>query len=590
MSAKDKNGLGYGTQLDEMSNKSETDSEISMSVFEVRSSDEEITPANDRFSKADGYHAVPPPITGNFLTPKADISFAGLDEYAIMKKIIKSKTTKPKDNTSESKTSETVGKTNEVEKSKPKINRDKVIIEDWNSDDEDDVSEVNTFSLVKTNETQTVKTQVDKIGQISQKEGIGFKKIKAYFVLLTKTSLINPVRPNRKRAVHIVSTASTARPVGTARPFAPKIAQTGSVIRPIYPRIDNVRPRASYSPIKRSYYTKLAFRPKNLKQDVKTSEVKNMTTAGTRAVVNTGKGKMDNALKKSRDFQGNLEICLQDHAVVDSGCSSHMTGNKAYLSDYEDYNGCFVAFGSDPKGDELNFKLLDESQVVLRAPRQNDVYSLDLKNIVPSRCITCLYANATSDESKMWHKRLGHVNFKNINKLVKGHLVRGLPSKVFVNYHTCVACKKGKQHKASCKAKLERTIRKPLELLHMDVFGSVLVESINMKKYCLVVTDDFSKFSWVFFLATNDETNEILYKFITGLENQLNHKAKIIRCDHGTEFKNHAMNEFCAKKGIKREFSVARTLQQNGVTKRKNRTLIETARTMLADSLLPIPF
>ncbi|GJX27873.1 hypothetical protein Tco_0235952 [Tanacetum coccineum] len=187
MSAKDKNGLGYGTQLDEMSNKSETDSEISMSVFEVRSSDEEITPANDRFSKADGYHVVPPPITGNFLTPRADISFAGLDEYAIRKKIIESKTTELNTDTSKSKTSETVGKTNEVniEKPKsvhesvvpkPKINRDKVIIEDWNSDDEDDVSAVKTVSPVKTNETQTVRNRVDKIGQISQKEGIEFKK------------------------------------------------------------------------------------------------------------------------------------------------------------------------------------------------------------------------------------------------------------------------------------------------------------------------------------------------------------------------------------------------------------------------------
>ncbi|GKF83897.1 hypothetical protein Tco_0248795 [Tanacetum coccineum] len=88
MSAHDKNGLGYGTQLNEKSNKSEIDSEISMSVFEVRSSDEELTPANDRFSKVDGYHAVPPPITGNFLTPRDDISFAGLNEYAIRKKII----------------------------------------------------------------------------------------------------------------------------------------------------------------------------------------------------------------------------------------------------------------------------------------------------------------------------------------------------------------------------------------------------------------------------------------------------------------------------------------------------------------------
>ncbi|GJW75164.1 putative ribonuclease H-like domain-containing protein [Tanacetum coccineum] len=214
----------------------------------------------------------------------------------------------------------------------------------------------------------------------------------------------------------------------------------------------------------------------------------------------------------------------------------------------------------------------------------------DLKNIVPSGGITCLYANATADESKLWHRRLGHVNFKNINKLVKGHLIRGLPSKVFVNDHTCVACKKGKQHKASCKAKLDRIIREPLELLHMDLFGHVSIESINKKRYCLVVTDDFSRFSWVFFLATKDETSKILCNLIIGLEKQLNHNVKIIRCDNGTEFKNYVMNELCAKKGIKREFSVARTPQQNGVAERKNRTLIEAARTMLADSLLPIPF
>ncbi|GKB40718.1 ribonuclease H-like domain-containing protein [Tanacetum coccineum] len=239
-----------------------------------------------------------------------------------------------------------------------------------------------------------------------------------------------------------------------------------------------------------------------------------MTTAGKRAVFNTGKGKMDIDLKKSRwvwrpkgnyldhlskdngSFMlkkieyGNPEILLQDHAVVDSGCSSHMTGNKAYLSDYEDYNGGFVAFGSDPKGGKItgkgkirtanlefddvyfvdklkfnlfsvsqmcdkknsvlftetkclilspSFKLLDESQVVLRAPRKDDVYSLDLKNIVPSGGITCLYANATADESKLWHRRLGHVNFKNINKLVKGHLVRGNLQKFSWNDHTCVA-------------------------------------------------------------------------------------------------------------------------------------------------------
>ncbi|GJY39578.1 putative ribonuclease H-like domain-containing protein [Tanacetum coccineum] len=110
------------------------------------------------------------------------------------------------------------------------------------------------------------------------------------------------------------------------------------------------------------------------------------------------------------------------------------------------------------------------------------------------------------------------------------------------------------------------------------------------KMYCLVVTDDFSRFSWVFFLATKDETSEILKTFITGIENLIDLKVKVIRCDNETEFKNRIMNQFCEMKGIKREFSVARTPQQNRVAERKNRTLIEAARTMLADSKLPTTF
>ncbi|GJU60242.1 putative ribonuclease H-like domain-containing protein [Tanacetum coccineum] len=607
--------------------------EISLSAFDVRSSDEESTPANDRFSKADGYHAVPPPITGNFLTLRADISFASLDEYAIRKKIIESKTTNL--NTKPSETmmrmmclkcnnanTEKPKSVSESVVSNPKINRDSVIIEDWTSDDEKEVSGVKKVRP---------ETRDDKSGQNSHKQGVGegkpvwdntkrvnhqnfskYPHLSKTFIpsgVLIRTGFVSTARPSISTVRPSVCTArlsiSTARPVSTARPSV-------SIARPSVSTTRHIH----------------ATRPIYLR-------VKNMTTTRKRAVVNTGKGKLDTDLKKSRwvwrpkgnyldhvskdsgSFmlkKGNPEILLQDHAVVDSGCSSHMTGNKAYLSDYEDYNGGFVAFGSDPKGgkitgkgkiktanldfddvyfvDELkfnlfsvsqmcdkknsvlfteseclilspSFKLLDESQVVLRAPRKDDVYSLDLKNIVPSGGITCLYANATADESKLWHRRLGHVNFKNINKLVKGHLVRGLPSKVFVNDLTCVACKKGKQHKASCKAKLDRIIRKPLELLHMDLFGPVSIESINKKRYCLVMTDDFSRFSWVFFLATKDETSEILYNLIIGLEKQLNHHVKIIRCDNGTEFKNYVMNEFCAKKGIKREFSVARTPQQN---------------------------
>ncbi|GKD64900.1 putative ribonuclease H-like domain-containing protein [Tanacetum coccineum] len=213
-----------------------------------------------------------------------------------------------------------------------------------------------------------------------------------------------------------------------------------------------------------------------------------------------------------------------------------------------------------------DFKLPDENQVMLKIPRKDNMYSFDLKNIVPSKGLTCLIAKATNDESKMWHKRLGHINFKTMNKLVKGNLVKGLPSKIFENDHTCVACQKGKQHKATCKTKLVNTISQPLQILHMDLFGPTFVKSIMGKMYCLVVTDDYSRFSWVFFLAKKDETSGILKNFITKIENQLNHKVKVIRSDNGTEFKNYEMNQFCGN---------ARTPQQNGVAERKNRTLIE---------------
>ncbi|GJQ91936.1 putative ribonuclease H-like domain-containing protein [Tanacetum coccineum] len=109
----------------------------------------------------------------------------------------------------------------------------------------------------------------------------------------------------------------------------------------------------------------------------------------------------------------------------------------------------------------------------------------------------------------------------------------------------------------------------------MDLFGPTNVKSLMKKSYCLVVTDDFSRFSWVFFLATKDETSGILKTFITEIENQLDYKVKVIRSDNGTKFKNSVMNQFCKMKGIKREFSVTKTPQQNSVAERRNRTLIK---------------
>ncbi|GJR54874.1 ribonuclease H-like domain-containing protein [Tanacetum coccineum] len=142
----------------------------------------------------------------------------------------------------------------------------------------------------------------------------------------------------------------------------------------------------------------------------------------------------------------------KETGVIDSGFSRHMTGNKCYLTEYEYYDGGFCSFG-DGKGMSLSlssdFKLLDESQVLLRVPRKDNIYSVDLKSVVPTKGLTCLFAKSIIDESNLWHRRLGHINFKNMNKLVRGNLVRGLPSKIFENDILCVACQKGKQQKAS---------------------------------------------------------------------------------------------------------------------------------------------
>nr|GEZ00211.1 putative ribonuclease H-like domain-containing protein [Tanacetum cinerariifolium] len=237
-----------------------------------------------------------------------------------------------------------------------------------------------------------------------------------------------------------------------------------------------------------------------------------------------------------------------------------------------------------------DFKLRDDTNVLLRTPRQHNMYSIDLNNIVPHKDLTCLVSNASTDKSELWHMRLGHLLFKTMNRLVRHNLVKGLPSKCFDNDHTCVACLKGKQHKASCKTKVANLVTKPLHTLHVDLFGHTSVSSLNHKWYCLVVTDDFSRFTLTFFLKTKDETSGILRNFITEIENLKDLKVKIIRCDNEGEFRNKEMNDFCSRKGIKREFSNARTPQKNGVVERRNRTLREVARTMLADAKLLVTF
>ncbi|GJX87426.1 putative ribonuclease H-like domain-containing protein [Tanacetum coccineum] len=416
--------------------------------------------------------------------------------------------------------------------------------------------------------------------------------------VLMKSSLktLNTARQNSSRAAVSVN---TARPINTAYP-----KPTVNCVRPA----SNVFNRA-HSHIRRPFNMFTSNKNNNFNEKVNIVKG-NVTTVRPKAVVSDEA----NAVKASSCWVWRPKLKILDHVsrhngasmnfkifdYVDAqGRSKHITGKKSNLSDYEEINGGLVAFRGDPKEGRItgkgkintgkldiedvyfvkelkfnlfsvsqvcdkkisvhftdtecvvlspDFKLLNENHVLLRVPRKDNMYIVDLKKIIPSGGLTCLFAKATLDESNLWHRRLGHINLDTMNKLVRGNLVRGLPSMIIENNHTCVACQKGKQHKSSYKTKI------------------------------------------VFFLATKDETSEIFKTFITGIENLIDLKVKVIRCDNETEFKNKVMNQFCEMKDIKREFSVARTPQQNRVAERKNRTLIEAVRTMLADSKLATTF
>ncbi|GJW27327.1 retrovirus-related pol polyprotein from transposon TNT 1-94 [Tanacetum coccineum] len=166
-------------------------------------------------------------------------------------------------------------------------------------------------------------------------------------------------------------------------------------------------------------------------------------------------------------------------------------------------------------------------------------------------------------------------------------LVDGLPKFKYGKDHLCSAYERGKSKKASHPLKLVPSDHSKLELLHMDLCGPLRVASINGKKHILVIVDDYSRYTWVYFLHSKDETLEIIKKFIA--QAQLNYKAKVckIRTDNGTEFKNATLKAHYEKLGIMQQFSTARTRQQNGVVERRNRTLVEAARTMLIFSRLP---
>ncbi|GJS53349.1 retrovirus-related pol polyprotein from transposon TNT 1-94 [Tanacetum coccineum] len=313
---------------------------------------------------------------------------------------------------------------------------------------------------------------------------------------------------------------------------------------------------------------------------------------------------------------------------LDSGCSRSMTGVKSYLHKYVEQPGPKVVFGDNASCitegygsikcggivftkvafvNGLKYNLISISQlcdakyivqfndkqgtifnankeIVLIAPRRNDVYVIDMSSLTPNGA--CFFAKASESVNWLWHKRLSHLNFKNINKLSKQNKVIGLPSLVYSKDKPCTACEKWKHHRASFKTKQNFCIKKCLHLLHMDLFGPISPMSINHEKYTLVIVDEYSRYTWVYFLRKKSQAPEMIMSFIRMVENQNDVKVKQIRTDNGTEFRNHELESFCDEKGISQNFSSPYTPEQNGVAERKNRTLIEAARTMLNGSVL----
>ncbi|KAL8095602.1 hypothetical protein AgCh_036862 [Apium graveolens] len=265
--------------------------------------------------------------------------------------------------------------------------------------------------------------------------------------------------------------------------------------------------------------------------------------------------------------------------IIDSGCSRHMTGygkivsgniviedvalvarlevNLLSVSQFADI-GFQVVFNKE----DCAFISKKTGEIALKGVRKGSLFVADLDS-TNKEGVCCFYTKASKEQSKLWHKKLSHLNFKAINTLVKKELVRDMPSLEFTQLEVCEACQKGKMKRSSHKSKSVNSISAPLQLIHMDFFGPVNVLSISRNKYALVMVDDFSRYTWVEFMYSKDETPNIIIEHIKKIEKQAegNVSVKILRSDNGTEFRNSTLSEFFKSKGIVQEYSAARTPQ-----------------------------
>ncbi|GKB69004.1 retrovirus-related pol polyprotein from transposon TNT 1-94 [Tanacetum coccineum] len=170
---------------------------------------------------------------------------------------------------------------------------------------------------------------------------------------------------------------------------------------------------------------------------------------------------------------------------------------------------------------------------LLKGSRGSNLYTLSIENLLISSPI-CLLSKASKTKSWLWHRRLSHLNFDYIISLAKQGLIRGLSKLNYQKDHLCSACALGKSKKHSHKPKAEDSIQEKLYLLHMDLCRPMRIQSINERKYILVIIDDYSRFTWVKFLRSKDEVPEFVIKFLKMSQVCLNTTVRNIKTDNGT--------------------------------------------------------
>jgi transposase InsO family protein len=302
----------------------------------------------------------------------------------------------------------------------------------------------------------------------------------------------------------------------------------------------------------------------------------------------TGEKRMFSSYEKNEDPQRDITFGDGNQGLVKGlgkiAISPDHSISNVFLVDSLDYHLLFVSqlckMGYSCLFIDVGvivFRRSDDS-IAFKGVLDGQLYLVDF-NDNKAELDTCLIAK--TNMGWLWHCRLAHVGMKNLHKLLKGEHIFGLTNVHFERDRICSACQAGKKVGVHHPHKNIMTTDRPLELLQMDLFDPIAYISIGGSKYCLVVVDDYSRFTWVFFLQEKSQTQDTSKIFLRRAQNEFRFRIRKIRSDNGTEFKNSQIEGFLEEEGIKHEFSSPNTPQQNGVVDRKNRRLLDMARTML---------